>query len=153
MSTRPQGIRPQGIRPQGIRPLDIRPLGTRWSIRRLAAAALLAGGAVAAGVGAAQAHAFLRHAVPAVGSTLTASPPEMTLDYTEGIEPRFSGVDVLDAQGQHVDAGDLHLAPDNPKRLVIGLKKLGPGTYTVKWHVTSVDTHHTEGTFSFSVQP
>ena len=48
---------------------------------------------------------------------------------------------------------DLHLAPDNPKRLVIGLKKLGPGTYTVKWHVVSVDTHHTEGTFTFSVQP
>jgi copper resistance protein C len=122
-------------------------------MRRVAAIALLAFAAAPFAIGAAQAHAFLRHASPAVGSTLSASPPEMTLDYTEAIEPRFSGVDVLDAQGQHVDAGDLHAAPDNAKRLVIGLKKLGPGAYTVKWHVVSVDTHHTEGTFTFSVQP
>jgi methionine-rich copper-binding protein CopC len=122
-------------------------------MRRVTVAALLAVAVAPWTIGAAHAHAFLRHASPAVGSTLSVSPPEMTLDYTEAIEPRFSGVDVLDAQGQHVDAGDLHLAPDNPKRLVIGLKKLGPGTYTVKWHVVSVDTHHTEGTFTFSVQP
>jgi methionine-rich copper-binding protein CopC len=120
---------------------------------RLAVAALLALAAAPFGGSAALAHAFLRHAAPAVGSTVAAAPPELTLDYTEGVEPRFSGVDVLDAQGQHVDAGDLHLAPGNPKRLVIGLKKLPPGTYTVKWHVISVDTHHTEGTFTFSVQP
>jgi len=117
-------------------------------IPRLLLAALL----TAAAAGTAHAHAFLRHATPGVGSTLATAPAEMTLDYTEAIEPRFSGVDVLDAQGQHVDAGDLHAAPDNAKRLVIGLKKLPPGTYTVKWHVISVDTHHTEGTFTFSVQ-
>jgi methionine-rich copper-binding protein CopC len=115
---------------------------------RLILAVLLA----AAAAGTAQAHAFLRHATPGVGSTLATAPAEMTLDYTEAIEPRFSGVDVLDAQGQHVDAGDLHTAPDNAKRLIIGLKKLPPGSYTVKWHVISVDTHHTEGTFTFSVQ-
>jgi copper resistance protein C len=127
-------------------------MNTDLSIRRLAVAALLAVAAAALS-GAAQAHAFLRHATPAVGSTLSASPPELTLDYTEAIEPRFSGIDVLDAQGQPVGAGDLHLAPDNAKRLIIGLKRLGPGTYTVKWHVISVDTHHTEGAFTFSVQP
>jgi methionine-rich copper-binding protein CopC len=128
-------------------------MSTYPSIRRVAAAMLLLSAAAPWSIGAAQAHAFLRHAVPGVGSTLAAAPPEMTLDYTEAIEPRFSGVDVLDAKGQHVDAGNLHTAPDNPKRLVIGLQKLVPGAYTVKWHVVSVDTHHTEGTFTFSVQP
>jgi methionine-rich copper-binding protein CopC len=116
----------------------------------MAAFVLAAGLAVPA---AAQAHAFLRHATPPVGSTLAAAPADLALDFTEAIEPRFSGIDVLDAQGQHVDAGDLHIAPDNAKRLVIGLKKLGPGVYAVKWHVTSVDTHHTEGAYSFTVQP
>jgi methionine-rich copper-binding protein CopC len=28
---------------------------------------------------------------------------------------------------------------------------LAPGNYTVKWHVTSVDTHKTQGSFSFTV--
>jgi methionine-rich copper-binding protein CopC len=103
--------------------------------------------------GAADAHAFLRHAVPLVGSTIPASPPEMTLDYTEGVEPNFSQVVVKDAQGQQVDKADLHIAPNDQKRLVIGLQALKPGTYTVEWHVTSVDTHHTDGTFTFTVQP
>ena len=127
-------------------------MSTRLPPRVVAAALLIVGAAPFAG-GAAQAHAFLRHAAPAVGSTLPVAPPELTLDYTEAVEPRFSSVDVLDAQGQHVDAGDLHTAPDNPKRLIIGLKKLPPGSYKVQWHILSVDTHRTEGTFSFSVQP
>ena len=31
--------------------------------------------------------------------------------------------------------------------------KLPPGRYSVIWHVTSVDTHKTEGQFSFSISP
>ena len=31
------------------------------------------------------------------------------------------------------------------------LPKLTPGTYTVNWHVTSVDTHKTEGNYKFTV--
>jgi methionine-rich copper-binding protein CopC len=117
--------------------------------RRLAVAALLTLGTGTA----AHAHAFLRHAMPAVGGTVAAAPPELTLDYTEAVEPRFSHVEVLDARGQHVDAGDLHPAPDDPKRLIVGLKPLPPGSYTVKWRVVAADTHHTEGTFTFSVRP
>jgi methionine-rich copper-binding protein CopC len=132
-------------------------MSTHLSMPRLllqrAVAALLIAAAVPLGIGVAQAHAFLSHAMPAVGSTVATSPPELTLDFTEAVEPHFCHVDVLDAQGQHVDAGDLHPAADDPKRLVIGLKKLPPGAYTVKWRVVSADTHHTEGTFTFSVQP
>jgi methionine-rich copper-binding protein CopC len=103
--------------------------------------------------GAADAHAFLRHAMPLVGSTIPSSPPNLTLDYTEGVEPNFCQVVVKDAQGQQVDKGDLHAAPKDEKRLLLGLQPLKPGAYTVEWHVTSVDTHHTEGTFTFTVQP
>jgi methionine-rich copper-binding protein CopC len=35
--------------------------------------------------------------------------------------------------------------------LSVQLPKLVPGTYTVSWHVTSVDTHKTEGNFQFTV--
>jgi copper resistance protein C len=33
----------------------------------------------------------------------------------------------------------------------VTLPKLPPGTYTVNWHVTSVDTHKTEGNYTFTV--
>lgn len=33
----------------------------------------------------------------------------------------------------------------------IGLNPLPPGTYTVKWHVVSVDTHPSQGIFTFDV--
>ena len=32
-----------------------------------------------------------------------------------------------------------------------GLRSLSSGTYRVRWHVLSVDTHRTEGSFTFSV--
>ena len=32
----------------------------------------------------------------------------------------------------------------------IGLKELSPGAYKVNWRALSVDTHKTEGDFSFS---
>ncbi len=124
----------------------------RFFTNLIAGAALALTGTLSL-TGPADAHAFLRHAVPLVGSTIPAAPPVMTLDYTEGVEPNFSQVVVKDAQGQQVDKNDLHIAPHDQKRLVIGLQPLKPGAYTVEWHVTSVDTHHTEGTFTFTVQP
>jgi methionine-rich copper-binding protein CopC len=33
----------------------------------------------------------------------------------------------------------------------VSLKPLRPGTYKVSWRVLSVDTHTTEGTFTFRV--
>ena len=101
----------------------------------------------------ASAHALLQHAEPAVGSTVSASPATLALEYSEGIEPLFSHVTVTDAAGSRVDRNDLHTAPDDPKRAVIGLLPLRPGTYRVEWHMVSVDTHKTEGSFTFSVGP
>jgi methionine-rich copper-binding protein CopC len=37
--------------------------------------------------------------------------------------------------------------------LSVKLKTLAPGDYSVEWHVTSVDTHKTEGHFTFTVRP
>ena len=100
---------------------------------------------------AAHAHAFLDHASPAVGSTVPTAPANIALWFTEHIEPAFSTVTVTDAAGQRVDRGDAHVAADNPSELQLGLKPVPPGTYTVHWHVVSVDTHTTEGTFNFDV--
>ncbi|HEY4261753.1 MAG TPA: copper resistance protein CopC [Schlesneria sp.] len=95
----------------------------------------------------AQAHAKLDHASPAAGSTIGSSPNEVTLYFTESLEPKFSGAEVLSSAGTRMDGGSS--ASGNTLR--IGVKSLSPGAYTVNWHVLSVDTHKTHGSFSFHV--
>jgi len=96
----------------------------------------------------AQAHAFLDHAEPRVGSTVPTAPRELALFYTQNLEPAFSSVEVIDANGARVDLGKPRI---NAGVMRVGLKQLPPGTYKVRWQVLSVDTHTTEGTFSFRV--
>ncbi len=99
----------------------------------------------------AEAHAFLADATPAVGSTVAAVPAAVAIHFTEEIEPAFSTVVVTDAAGHRVDNGSLHVAGGDASRVTIGLKASGPGAYAVEWHVTSVDTHRTQGRFTFTV--
>ena len=99
------------------------------------------------------AHAFLERAVPPVGSELAASPPELVLTFTEGVEPLFSSIELRDAAGATVTISKPHTRPGNDRQLVIELPSLHEGKYTVIWHATSVDTHKTEGNFRFSVGP
>jgi methionine-rich copper-binding protein CopC len=97
------------------------------------------------------AHAFLERTSPPVGSEIAVSPPEVSIVFTEGVEPLFSKIVVSGTDGKAVATGRPHIAPDNNRRLIVDLPKLLPGTYTVTWHVTSVDTHKTEGNFKFTV--
>lgn len=99
------------------------------------------------------AHAYLSRAVPAVGSTVATPPTEVDCGFTEELEPRFSTIQVQDASGKRVDSGKMHLSPQDAKHMIIGVGHLGPGTYKVIWHAVSVDTHHTQGTFTFTVAP
>ena len=100
--------------------------------------------------GSASAHAFLKTATPAVGSTLQQPPSQVVIDFTEGVEPQFSTIAVQDAAGANVVSGDAHLQGGNT-HLAIGLKPLKAGAYKVVWHATAVDTHKTEGSFTFTV--
>jgi methionine-rich copper-binding protein CopC len=97
---------------------------------------------------AATGHAFLDHAEPRVGSTVRAAPREVTLWFTQNVEPAFSTFTVADDSGQRVDAGK----PSISGTVVhVPLRAIRPGTYQVTWRVLSVDTHTTEGRFSFTV--
>jgi methionine-rich copper-binding protein CopC len=97
---------------------------------------------------AAEAHAFLDHAEPRVGSTVPTAPRELVLFYTQNLEPAFSSVEVSDANGARVDLGKPKIGASTMR---VGLKPLSPGTYRVRWQVLSVDTHTTEGSFTFNV--
>jgi copper resistance protein C len=97
---------------------------------------------------AAEAHAFLDHAEPRVGSTVPTAPRELSLSFTQKLEPAFSSVEVSEADGARVDLGKPSISTSVMR---VRLKRLSPGTYRVRWHVLSVDTHTTEGSFTFQV--
>jgi methionine-rich copper-binding protein CopC len=97
------------------------------------------------------AHAFLDHSDPAVGSTVPTPPGVMHLWFTQELEPAFSWVTVSDQSGAAVNDGTATIDASDPTEMTVKLKSLAPGTYTVKWHALSVDTHTTEGDFNFQV--
>ncbi|GKL47412.1 hypothetical protein NUBL13453_37660 [Klebsiella pneumoniae] len=110
----------------------------------------LAGMLTAAG---AFAHAHLQQQIPTAGAQLSASPQTLTLSFSEGIEPAFSGVTVTGPQQHAVATGKLTRSADNPAEVTLPLAKaLPPGEYTVAWHVVSVDGHKTKGQYTFSVK-
>jgi methionine-rich copper-binding protein CopC len=98
-----------------------------------------------------EAHAFLKDANPRVGSTIQTSPSEVRIRFTENIEPAVSTIQVFDASGKEVDKRDLHLDLSDHALLHISLPLLGAGIYKVVWRVVSVDTHVTNGNFTFRV--
>jgi hypothetical protein len=96
----------------------------------------------------ANAHALLDHAEPRVGNKVAAAPNEVTLWFTQKLEPVFSTITVTNAAGQRVDTGKTRVSGDH---MTISLRPGGTGTYRVKWRVLSADTHTTDGSFSFQV--
>lgn len=100
----------------------------------------------------AYAHAFLDHAVPGVGMTVSGPVREIRIWYTQGVVTAFSHVHVVSAAGAQIPASKPVTASADQQTIVVRLgRALGPGTYSVSWQVVSVDTHTTQGTFTFTV--
>ncbi|WP_395299052.1 CopC domain-containing protein YobA [Enterobacter kobei] len=98
------------------------------------------------------AHAHLKQQSPAADSVVSA-PQSLTLNFSEGIEPGFSGVVVTDAHKQVVKTGAVTRDEKNKAQLIVPLAQtLATGTYQVDWHVVSVDGHKTKGSNHFSVK-
>ncbi len=98
--------------------------------------------------GEASAHAFLDHAQPRVGNTVATAPREVTLWFTQKLEPAFSSIAVTNAAGQRVDTGKTRVSGN---QMLVSLRSGSAGTYRVNWRVLSVDTHTTDGSFTFQV--
>ncbi len=97
------------------------------------------------------AHAQLLRAMPQPSSVVATAPPEVRLQFSEGIEGRFSGVEVAAPDGKRVTTGRAHT---QGTALVVPITApLPPGVYRVNWRVLSVDSHKTQGSFTFEVRP
>ncbi|MBI2953812.1 MAG: copper resistance protein CopC/CopD [Chloroflexi bacterium] len=135
--------------PKGTWPVTLPVARIRRFLFGIALCALL----LAFSAGLAFAHANLVRSYPESGVALDLGPDEIRLWFTEPLEPRFSRIQLLDRDGQRVDAvGPVSIDISDPKLVTASLTPLSAGVYTVLWRVTSsVDGHATEGAFAFAV--
>lgn len=99
------------------------------------------------------AHAVLADAVPAPGARLGRPPGRVRLRFSERLEPAFARLAVHDATGRRIDRGDTAVVPGDRRGLAVSLPPLGPGQYTVRYRVLSVDGHVVEAAYTFSIDP
>ena len=98
----------------------------------------------------ASAHSFPEKETPSAGQKVASPPPEVVIDFDAPIEKLFAKLEVTGADGQNLAAGAPQVSDDG-RQLSIKVGALKPGDYTVKWAVVCIDTHHTEGSYTFSV--
>ena len=103
-----------------------------------------------AGANVAFAHAHLKSETPAQDSTVSA-PAELRLVFSEGVEAALTKVEVS-SNDKKVTLKSTATDPSDKKTLIVTpAAPLPPGQYKVVWHAVSVDTHKSEGNYSFTV--
>jgi methionine-rich copper-binding protein CopC len=107
---------------------------------------------LALAAGAAFAHALLKKSEPAQRAVLSKPPAQVRLWFNERLEPAFSELSVRDASGAPVTDAAAKVPDEDPKRLELSLPPLGPGVYTVRYKVLSVDGHTVKASFNFTVK-
>jgi methionine-rich copper-binding protein CopC len=97
------------------------------------------------------AHAHPKTMNPAPDSTV-ASPPSVTITFTEAIEPKFSSLVVTDEKGKVFNKEASQIAPGDPTTLKLALPTLPAGVYVVHWANVATDGHRMEGEYKFTVK-
>jgi methionine-rich copper-binding protein CopC len=123
--------------------------------RAILFAALAAAGALSASgfsPGAAPAHSLLVRSEPGRSATVTRAPERVRLWFSERIEPVYAKLSVWSETGTQADAGDAAVDSNDPALLSVSTPNLGPGRYTARFRVLSVDGHVVESAFAFTVK-
>ena len=95
------------------------------------------------------AHAVLEDSTPSAQSSLNTSPKAVVLDFSERVDVRDNGVQVIDGHDNTIDTGAPVHPGGNSKSVSVNLPKLTKGLYTVVWRVVSADSHPIQGAFTF----
>ncbi|MGE8348834.1 copper homeostasis periplasmic binding protein CopC [Pseudomonas helleri] len=106
--------------------------------------------ALMAGASTAFAHAHLEQATPAADSSAS-DVKVLRLQFSEGVEQAFSKV-AVSHDGAPVALSSVKTEPADKKVLIVTPEQpLASGQYEVKWNAVSVDTHKSNGEYSFTV--
>ncbi|BEV72720.1 MULTISPECIES: copper homeostasis periplasmic binding protein CopC [unclassified Paludibacterium] len=100
---------------------------------------------------AAWAHAHPVSQSPAAEASVTA-PKQVSMRFTETLEPSLSTLEVTDEQGKKVNQAATTVDPATPDTMHVSLPVLAHGRYVVKWTAVATDGHRTQGKFRFQVQ-
>lgn len=123
----------------------------RTALHRAAAVIVLTVMALCVGTGTASAHAELTDSTPAADSSLTQSPQQVTLTFSEDIRDFVPTVTVTGPDGQNYATGAPTLSGPS---LTQPVAELGPaGTYTAAFRIVSADEHAVTGEIPFTYAP
>ncbi|MHB8383234.1 MAG: copper resistance CopC family protein [Candidatus Binataceae bacterium] len=98
-----------------------------------------------------RAHSFPEEETPSAGQTLSTPPAAVSIKFDAPIEHLFAKLEVEGPDGKNCAAGNPAFG-DDTRTLAVKLGPLAPGVYTVKWAVVGIDTHHTNGSYIFTVK-
>jgi len=112
---------------------------------------LLSAGFLMTCVSLAEAHAFIDHAEPAVGSTVSECPSAVKIWFTRKLDAS-STIQVFDGKGNEIDRRDARLDPKDATLLSVSLPRLAAGTCKVTWQAVCRDGHTTHGSFGFEIR-
>ncbi|MFT4065098.1 copper homeostasis periplasmic binding protein CopC [Paraburkholderia sp.] len=113
--------------------------------------ALMSGAVALAVSSGAFAHAHLISSVPAANADAVA-PTEVTIHFTEPLEPAFSTITLADASGKSAVATASTVDSQDARTMHLALPPLDAGRYAVHWVAVATDGHRTQGDFAFNVK-
>jgi len=100
------------------------------------------------------AHAQLVASSPGAGATVTESPDELRLIFSEALEDQVTSLDVVATDGTAILSRAGEIDPEDAYALVVEDPELPDGIYSLTWRTLSaVDGHTAEGFFTFGVGP
>ena len=111
---------------------------------QVAAVLIVLGTALAADV---WAHARLVRSAPADGALLAEAPQEVHLWFDENISPKFSSAQLLDIKSQPVQLAGIRTDPSDPQQLILSLRELPAGVYSVLAKTLSEADGHVSRSF------
>jgi len=118
-------------------------------IRRRAALALAVGAALAF-PSAAFAHASLIHESPGFEQRVAVAPTTVRLVFDQQVKPLPNSIEVYTATGKIVSGAAR--SDRDTHDVVVALKRLVKGAYTIRWHVISADGHVVSGVYTFGLR-
>jgi len=99
---------------------------------------------------AARAHATLVQTKPAFAQRFETPPGSVLLRFDQSVEALPNAITVYTSKGRVVSG---QVRPNADPRIVsVPVQKLARGGYTVRWRVTSADSHTVSGVFTFGVR-
>jgi methionine-rich copper-binding protein CopC len=131
--------------------ISYRPYMKLFHFSRSALRALMLGATALVMTSTAFAHAHLASSEPAANAEVVA-PTQVTIHFTEPLEPAFSKIALTDTSGKAAVATASEVDGQDARVMHLPLPQLAAGRYAVKWVAVATDGHRTQGNFAFIVQ-